>query len=113
MTPGYDIIAQAQPQPCTKACRLGRKEGLKYFIQHFLRNSVSIISNPYFDTVVVGTLTQPFGGYNDGRFVAGDILPLPFTHRIKGIVDQIQQHPSYILLYNINLSDTIVKISFK
>src|SRR4030095_16288303 len=109
MAPGYNVIAEAEAQPCPKTRRLRSKKGLKYFIQYLFRDTVSIIGNAYLDPVIA----YFFRCYGDRCLITGDILLLFFTHRIKGIVDQVQQHPSDILVYNVNLSNAIVKISFK
>ena len=39
------IITQAQPQPCSLSCRFGSKKRLKYLINDFFRNTVSIVTN--------------------------------------------------------------------
>src|SRR4030095_12991883 len=98
MAPGYDVIAEAQTQPCPKTRRLCSKKGLKYFVQHLFRDTVSVIGNAYLDPAVA----HFFRRYGDCWLVTGDILLLFFTYRIKGIVDQVQQHPSDILLHNVN-----------
>ena len=47
---GNDVITQAQSQAGSLPGGFGGKEGLKYFIQYFLRNTTPIIRNFYLNS---------------------------------------------------------------
>src|SRR5262249_14346366 len=100
-----NIITQTQTQSGSLSCRFGCKEWLKNFVQDFLRNTWSIITNLN-DNVSISL----FCGYHYNRIKCSIQFLLLFIYGVKSIIEKIQQNSSHILRHNIYLSNRCVKI---
>src|SRR6185437_1426593 len=92
----------------------GGKEWLKYFIQHILWNSISIIANADFYKLIQFFCTDGnrrlkcFRGFDSFSLVT----LFSFSHSVEGVIKKIQKHPSHILSYHIYFWNAFIKISF-